>query len=102
MDTEFIKKIEEAAWAMAVDLGSDSGIPTKRSFPLIYSALMKDERIPSLYEQECLTLGGPVSAEIDAEHPDTDGEGNEEVDARFPHTNLAISEVFNRSISEMF
>lgn len=84
----------EAAMEMANMLYADSHIPVAVSFTMIYGTLRRDGRIPDLYEMECLTMGGPLSASVDDGHPDTGGEGNPDVDARFPHTNKAIGEMF--------
>lgn len=84
----------KAAREMANMLYSDSHIPVGLSFTSIYNALLSDERVPDLYEQECLTMGGPLASPIDAEHPDTEGEGSPIVDAKFPRTVAAIKALF--------
>jgi hypothetical protein len=80
------------------ELYADSHIPSRESRPLIHAALAEDVgrlgRLPTLYERECLVLGGPLDAEVTADQPDTGGEGNPDVDARFPRTSAAIKGMF--------
>lgn len=86
---------KSAARDLAVMLHSDSGIPVSLSLGPIFEALTADDRLPDLYERECLVFGGPVSfTAIDADHPETHGEGNPGVDARFPNTSKTISLFF--------
>lgn len=95
-----VKIIEQVAREMAVMLYSDSRIPTKDSIPIIKKGLIADlgiagNSLPDLYEQECLVYGGPLDfVEFDEAHPDTEGEGNPEVEARFPNTYKAIGSFF--------
>ena len=79
---------------MAAMLYSDSHIPHEKSLPVLIAALAADGLVPTVYEMECLTMGGPVMSVIDDAHPDTEGEGNPEVDARFPALARAIEGLF--------
>lgn len=83
-----------AAEDLAAMLYGDSLIPTDASFEAIRLALIADGSVPTLYEKECLVYGGPLDAEVDDTHPDTDGEGNHDVECRFPKTNAAIASFF--------
>ena len=88
------KTFETIAVELANMLHSDSHIPQGKSIPVLLQALIRDDRVPTLYEMECLVFGGPLEAETDDDHPDTEGEGNPEVDGNFPHTHQAISKFF--------
>lgn len=78
------------ATSMAEMLHSDCGISPEESRTPILRALVRDNRLPTLYEQECLVFGGPV----ESDGPETDGEGNPTVDRAFPNTNRTIQDLF--------
>jgi hypothetical protein len=91
-------KLFALAQDMADMLHSDCGIPITESTRAIKKGLELDMvtagRLPNIYEQECLVFGGPLTAEVNTEQPDTSGEGNEAVNAMFPYTNAAIMSFF--------
>lgn len=83
-----------AAEDLAAMLYSDSLVPVDESFDRIRLAVIADGVVPTLYEKECLVYGGPLHAVIDDDHPETEGEGNPEVDRRFSHTSAVIKSFF--------
>lgn len=88
------EKYMAVAKDMAEMLYSDSRVPVSESVHRLFEALVKDDRLPSLYEKEVLIFGGPVDCPISACHPETDGEGNPEVTLKFPHTDRIIGSFF--------
>lgn len=89
-----LRNAMQVAEKMAIMLNGDSAIPVDMSRERIGMALMADGVEPTLYEMECMVYGGPLDAQVDEEHPDTGGEGNPDVDQKFPQTVLVISSFF--------
>ncbi len=84
------EKFMAVARDMAAMLHSDSHIPIGESTHLLCEALSKDDKLPTLYEKECLIFGGPVDSDGD----ETDGMCPAEVEQKFKHTNAAIESFF--------
>ncbi len=90
--------VDAAAREIADMLHSDSHIPQSESIPIIRDGLRKDgDRVPNLYQRECLAFGGALSDEAEALRPDSDIEDDDgstpSVDLLFPHTSQMIADL---------